>query len=82
MIFKKPECGYLNIELIPVISENCFSSSITVVSLSSSRLSSLKGEVGKFIGRVENLKFHDKNPLDTHEAVLSRLVTSRFPESD
>ena len=79
MIFKKHECGWLNIELIPVISENCFSSSISVVSLSSARLSSLKSEVGKFIGRVENLKFHDKNPLDTHESVLSRLATSKFP---
>ena len=80
-LLKKPECGWLNIELIPIISENCFSSSTSVISLSSSRLSSLQSEVAKFIGRVENLKFHDKNPLDSHEVVLSRIVAAKFPKS-
>ena len=80
--FKQPEHGWLDIEMRAAVSETLQQHlSFHVICLSSSRISSLKGHMAKFIGRVENLTFHDKNPCDTHETVLRRMLTSHFEHS-
>ena len=38
--------------------------------LTSSRVSALKEMMATYIGRVENLKFYDKNPEETAEYLL------------
>ena len=78
MYFKPPEYGYLDIEMKAALSNAAFNFSFHIITLSSSRISSLKDQMLVYIGRVENLTFHDSDPYDTHESVLRRKLTTHF----